>query len=124
MSRKRTETKLTVVLEWGDQYSHRSYDAPPSWSPGDIHRALQSKGFRPCFGSGPSVRVTLLRVPPVTLLRTGSEKIGYVSGISGGPSAYFLPDADKEQTAEALLDAGFRFHYEGRLVSAEQPSWV
>ncbi len=113
--------RYTACLEWDDTLSHSSYDAPPDWSPRQIHQALKDMGFRPYTGFPlSSVRVSLLQVPPLTLIRAGLENIGCVSILSPGPSEYFLPDADKEQTAEALEAAGFAFAYEGLL--AESPS--
>ena len=111
--------RYTACLIRDDTPGHRSYDAPPDWSPSQIHQALKDKGFRPNTEFPvPSVRVSLLQVPPVTLLRTGREKIGYVSSLGPGPSEYFLPGADREQTAAALKELGFTFAYEGRLAEA------
>ena len=111
--------RYTACLKRDGTPGHSSYDAPPDWSPGQVHQALKDKGFRPNTGSpGHSVRVSLLQVPSVTLLRTGREKIGYVSSLGPGPSEYFLPGADREQTAAALKELGFTFAYEGRLVES------
>ena len=114
---------LTVVLDLDDRYSHRSYDAPFTWSPGDVHRVLRSRGFKPFTPNidvGLSaVTITLLSVPPVTLLRTAADEIGYVSGVPGGPQQYYLPESDKDETQNALLEVGSQFDYEGRMVSDE-----
>ena len=111
--------RYTACLKRDGTPGHSSYDAPPDWSPGQIHQALRRKGFRPSTGFPvPSVRVSLLQVPPVTVLRPCREKIGYVSSLGPGPSEYFLPGADREQTAAALQELGFTFAYEGRLVES------
>ena len=111
--------RYTACVKRDGTPGHSSYEAPPDWSPGQIHQALRGKGFRPNTGFPvPSVRVRLLQVPAVTLLRTGREKIGYVSSLGPGPSEYFLPGADKDQTASALQELGFTFAYEGRLVES------
>jgi hypothetical protein len=111
------EMRYTACLIRDGTPGHSSYDAPPDWSPSQIHQALKDKGFRPSTGVPvPSVRVSLLQVPPVTLLRTGREKIEYVSSLGPGPSEYFLPGADRAQTAAVLQELGFAFAYEGRLV--------
>jgi len=114
---------LTVVLDLDDRHSHRSYDAPLKWSAGDVHRVLRCRGFEPFtpnIDAGLSaVTITLLSVPPVTLLRTAADQMGYVSGIPGGPQRYYLPDSDIDETQMALLEIGFQFDYEGRVVSDE-----
>ena len=118
------EVKYTAELWWDNTTRHRSYEAPASWTPGQIHAALKNAGFRPFYGSdaacgrSPAKVVTLLRVPPVRMLRTPSDETGHVSGIGPGPSAYFLPDADSEQTEAALLAAGFELGWEARLVAS------
>ena len=115
-----TETKYTAEL-WWDDIRHTSYEAPVGWTPAQIHEALQAAGFRPWCASdamlGQATMITLLKVPPVTLLKAASDAMGYVSGIEPGPSTYSLPDADSEQTAEALITAGFKFGWEAKLVS-------
>ena len=114
---------LTVVLDLDDRHRHRSYDAPFTWSAGDVHRVLRSRGFKPFTPSIgvalSAVTITLLSVPPVTLLRTVADQMGYVSGIPGGPQQYYLPDSDLDETQRALLEMGFQFDYEGRMVADE-----
>ena len=116
------EAKYTAELWWDSTTRHRSYEAPSSWTPGQIHAALKSAGFRPFFGSdgafggSPVKVVTLLRVPSARMPRTPSDEMGYVSGIEPGPCAYFLPGADSEQTEAALVASGFEFGWEARLV--------
>ena len=116
------EVKYTAEIWWDNTTRHRSYEAPASWTPGQVHAALKSAGFRPFFGSdaalgrSPVKVVTLLRVPPVRMPRSPSAEMGQVSGIEPGPSAYFLPGADSEQTEAALMASGFEFGWEARLV--------